>query len=170
MGLGAGQIVTDDDLLLLQQGSNKKPIVRLVQAATQSIATATVTALSFGVGSEEQDTDAYHSETVNPTRVTPTKPGIYRVTFTVAWASNTATMLVAVIGKNGANVQPFNRYTPAATATAKTIPPAIATISINGTGDYIEGMASQNSGGALGTQASGGLNSVLEVEFVRDLP
>lgn len=143
----------------------RPPRVRLVQQALQSIPNVTATALTFGAGSEDIDTHNFHDTATNPSRITPTVAGDYQVTITVSFASNTATQLYAVVGKNGTPVQPLERQTPAATAAAKTVA-AQATVSCNGTTDYLEGLGSQNSGGALNTQVGGGINSVLEAIYL----
>jgi hypothetical protein len=168
MSLAAGQIVDEDDLEQVADSSSKKPLVRLVQFTAQSIPNATTTALTFGASSEDIDTNGFHDLVTNNTRVTPTIPGYYRVSVTYAATANTATQLFAVVAKNGLLIQPLVRQTPAATSAAKSVS-ASAIVSLNGSTDYVEGMCNQNSGGALLTQTSGSVNSVLEVEFLRPL-
>jgi hypothetical protein len=146
----------------------RPPIVRLIQAAAQSIPNVTTTALTFGAGSEDIDTHNFHDTATNPSRVTPTKAGYYQVTVTYAASSNTATQLYAVVMKNGASIQPLVRQTPAATAAAKSVQ-ATAIVSMNGTTDYVEGGCNQNSGAALNTQVGGGINSTLEVVYLSAL-
>jgi len=148
----------------------RPPIVRLIQVTAQSIPNASSTALTFDSGSEDIDTHNFHDVVTNNSRVTPTSDwaGYYEVTVTYAASANTATQLYAVVAKNGVVVQPLTRQTPAATSVAKSVN-AIAIVSLNGTGDYVEGWANQNSGGALNTQVGGSINSVLEVKFLRPL-
>lgn len=147
-----------------------KPLVRLIQAAAQSIPNTTTTALTFGAGSEDIDTHNFHDTVTNNSRITPNVAGYYRVTVTYASVANVATQLFAVVGKNGTAgfVQPLVRHTPAATSAAKAVS-ATAIASANGTTDYFEGLVNQNSGGALNTQVGGSVNSVLEVEYLRPL-
>ena len=171
MPLGAGQVPDASDYATIAAASNKKPLVRLVQAAAQSIANNTTTALTFGTGSEDIDTDGYHSESSSNTRVTPTRAGIYKATVTTAFAPSAAqTAVDAMVGKNGSITQPQVRLSPGTSNIAKA-QMASALISINGTGDYIEGFARQISSpsASLNTQVGSGFNSVLEVEFIRDL-
>jgi hypothetical protein len=143
-----------------------KPVCKLIQGSAQSIPNSTATAVTFGVGSEDIDTHGFHDTSVNPSRVTPNVAGYYRVTATYASAANTANQLVCNIAKNGTTVQPFHRETPAATSAAKNVLNSTI-VQCDGVSDYIEMYVTQNSGGALNTQASGGLNSVLEVELSR---
>lgn len=160
--MAAGDIIFWSDVA----DAIRPPITRLVQQAVQSCANATNAAITFGAGSEEIDTHSFHDTAVNTTRITPTKPGRYRAVGTVNMASSGAvTILAAFIGKNGASVQPFHRAKPNATASTPASS-ASAIVEMNGTTDYVELFVNQTSGGALNTQASGGVNSVLELEYL----
>lgn len=164
----AGGVVNSADVTALAALTTAKPLVRLVQQAAQSIPNSTTTSLTFGSGSEDIDTHAFHDVSTNTSRVTPTIAGYYRCTATYAAATNTATQLLVVLAKNGALVQPLVRHTPAATSAAKSVT-TTAIMSANGTTDYFEMQVQQNSGGALNTQVGGSVNSVFEVEFLRPL-
>jgi hypothetical protein len=160
--MAAGDVILWSDVA----DAIRPPITRLVQQAVQSLANATNAAITFGAGSEEIDTHSFHDTAVNTSRITPTKPGRYRAVGTVNVASSGAvTILTAFIGKNGLAVQPFARSKPgtAATTTAAAVS---AIVEMNGTTDYVELWGNQTSGGALNTQASGGVNSVLELEYL----
>jgi hypothetical protein len=160
--MAAGDIIFWSDVA----DAIRPPITRLVQQAVQSAANATNAAITFGAGSEEIDTHGFHDTAVNPTRITPTKAGRYRAAGTVNMAATGAvTILAAFIGKNGASVQPFVRMKPNATASTPASS-ATAIVEMNGTTDYVELFVNQTSGGALNTQASGGVNSVLELEYL----
>jgi hypothetical protein len=146
-----------------------KPLVRLIAQTTQSLPNSTSTALQFGAGSEDVDTHGYHDPVTNPSRVTPGLAGYYRCTITVAIAASGAlTQFYATMAKNGTAVQPLVRVKPYTTAAAMSVA-TTAILSANGSTDYFEGFGNQTSGGALNTQASGGINSVFEVEFLRPL-
>lgn len=171
MSLAAGGIADNSDFDAIKAASNKKPYVKLIQQAAQSIGSATNTALQFGSGSEDIDTDNYHSEVTNNTRVTPTKPGIYRCTTTVVMsASTTMTQIHALVGKNGTTVDGNNReLRSAANLTGSS--QATCSVQINGTGDYVEAYVNQvDSGGAKNTVTATGQRSTFEVAFERDLP
>lgn len=160
--MAAGDIIFWSDVA----DAIRPPITRLIQVALQSIPNATNTALTFGAGSEDIDTHGFHDTAVNTSRITPTKAGRYRVVGTGNLASSAAvTILVAFIGKNGTAVQPYPRQKPAATATT-TSASASAIVEMNGSTDYVELFLHQTSGGAINTQASGGVNSVLELEYL----
>jgi cytoskeletal protein RodZ len=144
----------------------RPPGVRLVQQAAQSIASAVNTALTWGAGSEERDTHNLHDTTTNPSRVTVAKTGRYQVFLTANMAAvTTISVIAATIAKNGVVQQPLPRTKPN-TATSTTLS-AFAEAELDMTaGDYVEGMVSQTSGGAVNTQASGGVNSTFEVRYV----
>lgn len=149
--------------------SIRPPIVRLVQQALQAMANATNVALTFTAGSEEIDTHNYHDTTTNPSRITPAKAGRYRVYGCVQVASTGAlTILTAYIGKNGVAVQPFKRSKPGAAATT-CAQDVQAIVELNGSSDYVELYGNQTSGASLNTQASGGVNSTLELEYLGPL-
>jgi hypothetical protein len=130
------------------------------------MANAANSAITFGAGSEEIDTHGFHDTAVNTSRITPNKPGRYRAVGTVNVASSGAvTILTAFIGKNAVAVQPFARTKPG-TAVTTTSVTVSAIVEMNGTTDFVELYGNQTSGAALGTQASGGVNSVLELEYL----
>lgn len=144
----------------------RPPAVRLVQQASQSLASAVNTALTWAAGSEEYDTHNLHDVSTNNTRVTIAKTGRYQAYFCGNMASTTTvSVLTATIAKNGAVVQPLPRTKPN-TATSTTLSAQVlATIECTA-GDYLEAMLSQTSGGAVSTQAGGGVNSTFEVRYV----
>lgn len=151
-----------------------KPIGRLIQQpASQALADNTAVALTFGTGSTVYDTaaSAFHSEVTNNTRVTPTIAGYYRFTG-VAFFETEATPVVA-----SANFR-FNGTTNLAAAwragTASVGLQAFSgltqvTIAMNGSSDYVELMALQDSAGADNTNTSVHFSSTLEWEFIRSL-
>ncbi len=169
----SGDPVRALDITQFEQQTTDRPIVRLLQGAAQSVATATNTALTFGSGSEDIDTHGFHDTTTNNSRVTPTSsfPGYYQITATVWWSSatfNDQTYQI-FIAKNGTTVPPGQRTrSQSGSATQH----SIMTTSIqtaNGTGDYFEAIVQQQTGGNLNTQVGGGVNSVLEVVYLRPL-
>lgn len=174
MALTAGVPPDIADILALVQASSGKPLVRLVQQAAQSIASATDVAITFGAGSEDVDTHGFHDTSTNTTRVTPTVPGWYRLNGTVWMAADTDVInLIVGFGRNGSQMAPKNRLVLQSTATAS-IPRsfnATAMLSANGTTDYFELYVAQQqaAAAALNTLASGSTSSVFEVEYLRPL-
>ncbi len=162
------------DILTLQQSSSGKPLVRLVQQAAQSIASASDVAITFGAGSEEIDTHGFHDTSTNPSRITPTVAGYYRLDGTVWLAADTDIISIwANPAKNGLIQAGRTRLILPSTATASTFRSwsMTARLSANGTTDYFELIAQQvqASPASLNTYVSLPSASVFECEFLRPL-
>lgn len=169
----AGGIIQAADLTTLAAQTTGRPLVRLIQQSAQSIASSTSVALTFGSGSEDIDTHNFHDPATNTTRVTPTSTwaGYYRCTVTFHLsAAGTTTQMYACVSKNGTQQQPLVRHKLAAVSATHAIV-VVAILALNGTGDYVEAIGNQTDSGAAArnTQASGGVNSTFEVEFLRPL-
>jgi hypothetical protein len=150
-----------------------KPIVRLVQAIAQPLTSGVNADLIFDTGSTEIDTHNFHSETVNPTRVTPTVPGVYRCRahLHIASSAGNLTQVVMGVSKNGTRVTPHDVFRPDPTTAAGSTN-SEALVQINGSGDYITAtVQQQNSTAAVkNTSVGAPFASVLEIEYVRPLP
>lgn len=170
MATFAGAIVEEEDITTIEESSSEKPLVRLIQQSAQSLNNATNTDITFGVGSTDIDTHAFHSESSNTARVTPTVAGYYRARahLHMAAAAASYTQLVVGLSKNGTRVDPHTVYRPDPTVAA-TGCSAEAIISCNGSTDYITMTANQTSGGARDTGSATPFRSTLEVEFLRPL-
>jgi hypothetical protein len=120
----------------------------LYQSSVQSISNTTQTDLTF-VG-EHFDTDGYHSDSVNPSRITiPTgKTGYFLVTARVAFASNSTGTRGLWIRVNGSETQ-FAAAQPVSTGDLTTV--QISQIMALSAGNYITMNAYQASGGSLNT-------------------
>lgn len=148
-----------------------KPLVKLIAAATQSLADNTAVALTFGAGSEEFDTHGFHDETTNPTRITPTVAGYYRLRGAVYLPSRAdyVTTYLAIY-KNGAAGAPISRP-GVSTSSGVRSAEGEAVFSANGSTDYFEAIAFQdNSANASATtNQSGGFSCYFEAEWLRPL-
>jgi hypothetical protein len=142
--------------------------VRLIQTVAQSIADAGAdAALTFTAGSTDIDTHAFHSETVNTSRITPSVEGVYRFTATyVSAAPTTAVTMGIVIGKNGTAQAPRTRAGWNATVAQRTVS-VTAILSANGTTDYFEALVFQDSSGAVSTTVGSSFASTFECELLR---
>jgi hypothetical protein len=170
MGTDAGQILLDTDLAVVKAGSSSKPAGRMVQTVTQTgLANNTIVAMSFTT--EELDTDNYHNNVTNNTRVTPSKAGWYRVHGSVAFSGQTDyTAVEAFIRFNGASgLPPAFRITPGVTSTT-VVGGCTALVLCNGTTDYFElcYRATRSGAGTSGTTISVQFATVLEWQFERD--
>lgn len=149
---------------------NDRPIVRLIQAAVQSIADNTHTSLTFGTGATVIDTHNFHSETTNNSRVTPTLPGWYEVSGSYATSARADYQtLQASIRLNGANLAPDSKTGPNATSTQRSVTGGPVLVLVNGTTDYIEiaGYQDNTANAAANTSVSGSTTSCLQVIFTR---
>lgn len=165
MGLGAGQIVDEDDFAAVQGSSSERPVGRLVASGTQALADNTDVTLTWTT--EEFDTHGFHSTVTDPSRVTPNVPGYYRFYASGFFAAQATPNFVEVkIKINGTAIAPAVRA-PGMTTThgygCTVLQP------MNGTTDYAEVQVKQDSAGADDTAQSIQFSSVFEWEKVRDL-
>lgn len=173
--VASGDPITATDPTNLENYTIRTPIVRLIQAAAQSVPSNTDTAITFGAGSEDIDTHGYHDTAVNTSRITPLAAGYYQLTGVISWAADTDIIRHdALFAKNGSVVAPRNRFVTDSTATAaaaRMTYPVVAILTANGTTDYFEliGNQLQNVAGALNTLVAGSSSSVFECVLIRPL-
>jgi len=122
---------------------NTGPAFSASQSANQSIATATYTKIQFNT--EDFDTNGNYDNATNY-RFTPTVGGYYQINAQVRDATGAITgALFCLIYKNGTSYK--QSIGPVATAGLSTNVSAI--INFNGSSDYVEVYAYQNSGSAM---------------------
>lgn len=172
--VSAGDPVSSSDVTATEDYTIRKPIVRLVAAAAQSLTNNTTTAITYGASSEDIDTHGYHDTATNPSRVTPLIAGYYRCT--AHTSMNTAsgtnyTQVAAAIGKNGTRFAPQTIHRPDAASNAGANAQTTGIVSLNGSTDYVEHFGSQTNGAATAqnTTVSVGFQSTFEVVFERPL-
>lgn len=132
-------------------------------SANQSTANGTYVALAFG--SENFDTDGFHDNSTNNTRMTipAGKAGKYLITALVSWASNSTADRRVGIYKNGSGIAYTARFNPSSTDDTAISSSYVTALSV---GDYIEIFAFQSSGGALNVLTGGGIESNFTVTFL----
>lgn len=164
--MAAGDPIFWEDVQEARDASADKPLVRLVQTAAQALADATQVAVTFT--SEEIDTHGFHDSGTNTSRITPTVAGYYRFSGTAFFEAQSTPVVSDVnIRKNGAtNIAPAGRYLGAGQTFALA---CTAIVSMNGTTDYVELVARQDSVGADNTNVSLQFSSVFECEYLRPL-
>jgi len=145
-----GRILASTMNDVIKYGLNRA-LVRLTQTAVQSIADNTATALTF-TGTEDIDPYGFHDPTTNTSRLTPTIPGTYL--FFGSYYTDSAVTganFDCSIRKTGGTVLPTgNRNVlPSALVVSQD---AQAIFDMNGTTDYAELMALQDSSGAVNTR------------------
>jgi hypothetical protein len=142
-----------------------RPVGRIVASGTQALADNTQVAIEFS-GGDTYDTSGAHSPSTNNTRVTPTVEGYYRFYGTVFFAAQSTPVVSDVCFRlNGTtNLAPGNRSVPSTQAFSLS---CTTLRNMNGTTDYVELMARQDSAGADDTNQSSQFSSVLEWEYLR---
>jgi hypothetical protein len=124
--------------------------------STQSINNNSSTLATFGVGTEQWDTDAFHDTGSNTSRLTiPSgKDGKYVIVATTDWASNSTGVRRALILKNGSSVSPQIASTIIGVGNSvNSLQTVTGLLDLVAT-DYIELQVLQVSGGSLNVTAS----------------
>jgi hypothetical protein len=140
------------------------PKVRLVQqaAGVQTINT-TDTTLTFGSGSEDFDTNGWHDESTNNSRITVDRDGFVRIHGVVVVANNTTvTALMLTVARNGVVQAGIGRHKPAANNLSHSA--EVTALLECSAGDYFELIATA-AGASVATISSGRFASVFELEF-----
>lgn len=144
----------------------EKPIGRATQSVSQALADATFTAVTLT--DEDYDSHSIHSTSSQTSRITPNVEGYYRFTGTVSWeAQSTGVGIDAHFRLNGStSITGAVRIPGTATIVAQQV---TVTVAMNGTTDYIELMARQDSAGADNTQVNLPFACVVEWAYERPL-
>jgi hypothetical protein len=142
------------------------PVGRMIQTVVQSIPDAVITPLSFTT--EEFDTHGQHDPVTNNTRITPNVPGYYEFTGTYYSATPvTGVNMDAHFRKNGTGSPPSgDRGIEGGIAQSKS---ARIMQPMNGTTDYIELCAFQDSSAAVNSNVSSRFSSYVEWKYLRPL-
>lgn len=143
------------------------PLGRMVQTVAQSIPDATITALSFTT--EDFDTHGFHDNATNNTRITPNVAGYYE--FTGVYYSQAFTTLAnmdAFWRKNAVAAGVASGYRGNSGGIAQSAP-ASCIQAMNGSTDYVELCAFQDSAGATNTNVSARFSSYAEWKYLRPL-
>jgi hypothetical protein len=124
---------------------------RVLLTANQSVANSTDVAITFT--DETYDTDGYHSNSTNTSRLTvPSgKAGYYQINANITWAANASGIRDFNIYKNGNRANYFT-FNPQASNSQSF---QLSSILYGAVGDYFEMFVFQNSGGALNVQSPG---------------
>jgi hypothetical protein len=136
----------------------------LYKNADQSVSNATGTAITYDT--EFVDTDSFHDNSTNPSRITIPAglDGKYQFNATVTWASNSNGVRFTNLYKNGALIGQLQ----GTNANASFDQPVTGSMIFFGVaGDYFEAWGYQNSGGALNAKGGGSFaTSILSAQFL----
>jgi hypothetical protein len=128
------------------------PVATVYQTATQSIASTTNVAITMD--SSVLDTYGGHSNTTNTSRYVGQVPGYYLVYGVICFATNATGYRVATIAKNGSTSSVnggFGIFQTTSSVSALACAQAFGLVQLNGTTDYVEIYANQNSGSPIST-------------------
>lgn len=117
---------------------------------TSSLAVSSATPTIVDYTSADFDTGAFHSTTVNPSRLTIQRSGKYSVIGSIAWAGNASGIRRIRLLKNGVVLTP-DQYTqqPTGGTTVADVGQTVATFLDLRAGDYLQVEGYQDSGGTL---------------------
>lgn len=138
------------------------PVFRGYQASAQSCTNGTW--VSVAIDTETLDSDGGHSNVTNNSRYTPTVAGTYLVLGTAAFAGSATTQRAARIGFNGTTL--IGAAVAGGSGASWWCATAVDLVVCNGSGDYIELQARQDSGGTITTYTGTDFNSALRVFWV----
>lgn len=162
----AGDVIYASDMNTVINATTEKPIGRATQSVSQALADATFVAVTLT--NEDYDTHGFHSTSSNTSRITPTVAGYYRFTGIVSWeAQSTGVGIDAHFRLNGStSVTGAVRIPGTTTIAAQQV---TVTVAMDGSSDYIELMARQDSAGADNTQVNLPFACVVEWAYERPL-
>jgi hypothetical protein len=137
----------------------------LTKSSSQSISNATPTAITFD--GENFDTDAFHDNSTNNSRITiPSgKGGKYLITGVTSFAANATGVRVTKIYKNGIDSVYLAHAIAAAPATDFTNAVYSLILSLDAA-DYIQIYAEQSSSGSLNLNTSGAVGCFVQVQYL----
>lgn len=145
------------------------PLCALTQGTTGTIVHTAAFATMFW-DTEVSDDWGFHSTSTNASRVTPTVPGWYLVSGKVAFVSDTngTGRRGAAIAKNGTRIDQLLFQAPSSAAPYSPLPGTV--VQMDGSTDYLEVQAFQESGADRTTIASTGETACFfNVMFLRPL-
>ena len=135
---------------------------RATHSANQSIANNTVTNLALN--SEDYDTDGMHDTATNNERLTFKTVGKYLVIGTNRWApASSGRMLLQIFGSAANDVIAEDERAPSITDETIQQAAIILDVAVN---DYVYLRVTQNSGGALNSEAANGNPSLQAIKIL----
>lgn len=161
--VASGGKVFSSDINEVIDGTIERPLCILRKSTVTSIANNSVTSLTWDT--EDMDSDGWHSTSSNTSRITPTKAGWIRFTGTITFANNSAGRRGIALRFNGSTT--WWGTTIFSGVNANLTVTLTVTVPANGSTDYFEIGAFQDSGGALNTADTA--TTRFEAEWIRDL-
>lgn len=142
------------------------PRVRVYHSTTQSVSTATLTAITFD--SERYDSWAMHDTATNATRLTAPRAGVYHVGGSFEFTSSVSGRRIVFVQVNGTTRIVQDDRMAITTGVAQNV--STSTVWAFNTGDYAELYAYQDSGSTLTIDAAGAYSPEFHMTFLADYP
>jgi len=133
----------------VKQSNLMSPAFLANYTSTQTLANATATKVQFN--SELFDTNSDYDNSSNY-RFTPTVAGKYVVGLKIKYNNSQSCRIFSIIYKNGSEYERSEKWSDGAGTDLD--PLSVTIIDFNGSSDYVEAFALQESGGNLDTNAS----------------
>lgn len=130
--------------------------------ATGNQAIANATATKIALDNELYDTDNYHDNTTNNSRMTVPATGVYLITALLNWAGNAGPDFCWLLVNNTTTIA-FSDLNSAYTVSVCTL----CTIAALTAGDYVELVAYQGTGGSVNTTQQAAYAPMLAIERLR---
>jgi hypothetical protein len=145
--VAGGDRIYAADIMELYNASVNRPLCILRRSTVFNVANNGAIIPSWDI--EDEDQSNWHSTVTNTGRITPTKAGWIEISATVHFATNATGRRAVALRQNGAGVV-YGGIT-AGSSNGAVSATATRPFEFNGTTDYVEVWAYQNSGGALDT-------------------
>lgn len=143
-------------------GAPARQVLRLTKTATQSLANTATTVITWATAARNSLTNATWSSSTNPSRITSTVAGQYRVTARGLMQGGSAGgYLAGHLVKNGTNIDTDFRHTSSGNWVSTHVDSEV-TLQV---GDYVEFSIEQSTGGAKNSGAASD-NIWIEVEYL----
>ena len=159
----AGQVLTSAQ----QEAIMNRPVVAVGRNSTQSITTSTATAVQWNT--EGFDSDGFHDNVTNNTRLTIPAGcgGIYLVSCTITWQNNATGARELLIRLNGSSPSwAGDRNSPGANVAHYNSCSFVIPQNLNA-GDYIEAMVWQSSGVSLNVDNAAASGPMFSLTWLR---
>ncbi len=150
MTFSSGQILTATQMNTLGTNSDNTLVPATCGATnstTQSLTTATFTAITFNSEPANWDTDTIHSTSTNTSRFTLTTAGLYLFNISVSFAANATGRRLVAVREGGTNFEGVGGLQVTGVSIGQVN--ASWVVNVTSTTTYYEFMAFQDSGGNL---------------------
>lgn len=148
MSVAGGQIITAADMNRALRGGPERPFCVVRNTVVTSVTNNSVaTALPWDT--ETRDTHGWHDNVTNNSRITPNIPGWVEVKSIIHFAGNATGRRSAVLKLNAGTA--YYGEIKAATSASGVSAINVREFEVNGSTDYLQTFAFQDSGGALNT-------------------